>query len=57
VRALLHHLRENRAPLQDVFGGKNVLRAASQLLNILDPVRGEKELVRLVAIELELARG
>ena len=53
VRALLDLLRGNEAAVQDVFlQCRNLLRAASAHLKILDPEHGEEELIDLVAAEL-----
>ena len=45
-------LRENEAASQENWFGKTLLVEASQHLRILDPVFGEQELVKLVAVEL-----
>jgi hypothetical protein len=59
VRAMLDLVRENRAQLQDVhFPCQNLMHAATRCLKILDPVRGDKKLVKLVDAELaKLSEG
>jgi len=52
VRAMLDWLCENEVAVHFSRGlYQAVLREASHHLKVLDPVRGEKELVRLVAVE------
>jgi len=53
VRALLDLLRENEAAVQEYKGlVQSLMSRTSRDLNILDLVSGEKELVRLMAVEL-----
>ena len=53
MRALLDLLRENEAAVQEYKGLVQLLMSrTSRDLNILDLVSGEKELVRLMAVEL-----
>jgi len=56
---MLDLVRENRAQLQDVhFPCQNLMHAATRCLKILDPVRGDKKLVKLVDAELaKLSEG
>jgi len=56
---MLDWLRENEVAVHDSrLLYQVVLREASDHLKVLDPVRGEKELVRLVAVEAaKLSRG
>jgi hypothetical protein len=50
---MLDWLRENEVAVHDFRGLYHaVLREASRHLKVLDPVRGEKELVKLVAAKL-----
>ena len=53
MRALLDLLRENEAAVQTMLRlCQNVLQDASSHLNILNPKRGEEELIKSVAAEL-----
>jgi len=54
---MLDHLREEAQPVMwGIFG--HLLSEASKHLKILDPKRGDKELVKAVAVELaKLSRG
>ena len=56
---MLDIMRENDAAVQTMSRPcQSLLHLATQVLKILDPVRGDKELVRLVAVELaKLSRG
>ena len=56
---MLELLRGNQAAVQKVRGVlKKALSEASQYLKILDPKRGDKELVKALAVELaKLRRG
>jgi len=56
---MLDFMRENQERMKFVGGLiKALLAGASMQLKILDPVRGEKELIRLVAVEAaRLSRG
>ena len=59
VHAILDLLRENQAAVHEVpCMCQQVVFEASQYLKILDPKRGDKELVKAVAVELaKLSRG
>ena len=53
MRALLDLVRENGASVQAILlHCQNLLQRASENLKILDPERGEEELVKSVAAEL-----
>ena len=56
---MLDLLRENLAAVQEVRGiFEQLFNEASQCLKILNPKRGDKELVKAVAAELaKLSRG
>lgn len=56
---MLNFLRENEGKVQDIIGAcAGVLSEARHQLKVLDPVLGDKELVRLVAVEhAKLSRG
>ena len=50
---MLDLLRENQAAMQDFQGAfKHAVSEASKYLKILDPKRGDKELVKAMAVEL-----
>ena len=56
---ILDFMHESQAALQDVRGMcERALSEASQYLIILDPVYGDQELIRWVAVErAKLSRG
>jgi hypothetical protein len=57
VRTLLNLMRENEAAVQSIaLGCTELLENASYNLKILDPVVGEEELVKAVAVELAKVR-
>jgi hypothetical protein len=48
---VLERLRENQAaPPESLLGCKQVVLGAPQYLKILDPKRGDKELIKAVAV-------
>ena len=52
VRALLDFLRDNQAAVQEMSATVKMVLNQAINLKILDPVLGEKELARSVAVEL-----
>ena len=56
---MLDLLRENQTALQEMRGTcEQLVFESSQCLKILDPKRGDKELVKAVAVEVaKLSRG
>ena len=59
MRTLLVLVRENRAAVQDAaVTCLDFIDEAMEYLEILDPVRGDKELIKALAVELaSLRRG